>query len=372
MRKWIKSEQNLWRNTESGRYYARIKHAGRDAWKTLKTDKITVARLRLAGAIAKIRAAGDSLSKDNLTLGECVEAYLSGKRDEGLKPSSYLYCERSVKMVRAMLPRFDERLVEEFTGQDCKTLTDRLKGKYSKRRFNGALWTLRGILGVAVRAGVIKDNVAADVKPFRLEQNARELPSNDKFYSLIAQLGRHKRLRHTLAFVRILALTGHRPESIRRLMPEHVDLATRVVKWPPIKHKSDFNRIPMSDELYDVLKELLAEYKGPGPLVPVKNPRKALQTASRLAGIEPPVTPGALRHFWSSRAMETNIPVHVIAAMRGDRDGGKTLLKTYSHLRDAHVREMVARLPGTIQKPAVPDCSPRRGSRRVGETTSRI
>ena len=355
---------NMWRNDASGRFYAVARTPAKPypVLKSLKTDKESVAKLRLETAIAKIRARSDSLSRNNLKLGECVESYLNGKRDEGLKALSYEYCERSVKMIRDNFKGFDAGLVEEFTAHECKTLTDRLKGKYSRRRFNGALWTLRGILAVAVRAKVIKENPAMDIKPFRLEQNARELPSNDKFYNLIAQLRRNKRLKHTLAFVRILALTGHRPESIRRLLPEHVDLEKRMVKWPPIKHKSDFNRIPMSDELYEVLKELMQQAAAANQpkdkaLIPLKNPRKALATASRLAGINPPVTPGALRHFWSSRAMETNIPVHVIAAMRGDRDGGKTLLKTYSHLRDAHVREMVAKLPGT--RPSVPPCGRR-------------
>ena len=359
---WIHAGENLYRNSDSGKYYVRVKRAGKQIWRALKTDKITIARLRRENAIQKIGVQKNSLSRDNLKLAECVESYLQGKRDEGLKALSYEYCERSVKMIRDHFKGFDAYLVEAFTAHECKTLTDRLKGKYSKRRFNGALWTLRGILAVAVRAKVIKDNPAMDIKPFRLEQNARELPTDEKFYNLIVQLRRNKRLKSTLAFVRILALTGHRPESIRRLRPEHVDLKKRVVKWPPIKHKSDFNRILMSEELYEVLKELMAEYKGDGPLVPIKNPRKALQTASKLAGIDPPVTPGALRHFWSSRAMEVNppIPVHVIAAMRGDRDGGRTLLKTYSHLRDAHVREMVARLPGTKQRPMVADCAPRR------------
>ena len=359
MSKWVNSGENLLRNAESGKYYVRIKQRGQQVWKSLKTDKISVARLRKQPAIDKIKArrGGDSLSRENLTLGECVASYLSGKKDEGLKALSYEYCERSVKMIRDNFKGFDARLVEEFTAHECKTLTDRLKGKYSRRRFNGALWTLRGILAVAVRAKVIKENPALDIKPFRLEQNARELPSNDKFYNLITQLRRNKRLKHTLAFVRILALTGHRPESIRRLLPEHVDLEKRVVKWPPIKHKSDFNRIPMSDELYEVLAGLLADYRGAGPLVQVKNPRKALQTASKLAGIHPPVTPGALRHFWTTKVIEeTKIPIPAIAQMRGDRDGGRTLLKTYTHLRQEALREMVAKLPGT--RPSVPVCQP--------------
>lgn len=355
----------MWRNDASGSFYAVARTPAKPypVLKSLKTDKESVAKLRLETAIAKIRARSDSLSRNNLKLGECVESYLNGKRDEGLKALSFEYCERSVKMIRDNFKGFDGKLVEEFTAHDGKTLTDRLKGKYSKRRFNGALWTLRGILAVAVRAGALKVNVAMDIKPFRLEQNARDLPSNEKFYDLIKQLGRHPNLKNALAFVRILALTGHRPESIRRLRCEHVDLEKRVVKWPPIKHKSDFNRIPMSGELFEILLVLVKEHKGAGPLVPIRDPRKALQTASKLAGINPPVTPGALRHFWSSRAMETNIPVHVIAAMRGDRDGGKTLLKTYSHLRDAHVREMVAKLPGTMQRPPAADCEPRRRGR---------
>lgn len=349
---------NLW-ISRHGIYYARLQLFGKGQWKSLRTKITKQAKERLPEVLMQM---GIRLSR-NLKLGECVASYLSGKKDAGLKALSYEYCERSVKMLRDNFKGFDGRRAEEFSAHDCKTLTDRLKGKYSRRRFNGALWTLRGILAVAVRAKVIKENPAMDIKPFRLEQNARELPTNDKFYNLITQLRRNKRLKHSLAFVRILALTGHRPESIRRLLPDFVDLEKRVVKWPPIKHKSDFNRIPMSDELYEVLEELMAEYKGSGPLVPVKNPRKALQTASKLAGINPPVTPGALRHFWSSRAMESDIPVHVIAAMRGDRDGGKTLLKTYSHLRDAHVREMVARLPGTFQRPVVLACQPRRSGR---------
>lgn len=370
MSKWISAGENLYRNSDSGNYYVRVKRGGKQIWRALKTNKISVARLRRENTICKIGVQLNSLSRDNLTMGECVEAYLQGKRDEGIKPLSLKYCELSVKMIRANYNVLDGKLVEEFTAHECKTLTDRLKGKYSKRRFNGALWSLRGILAVAVRAGVVKANVAMDIKPFRLEQNARDLPSNEKFYTLIEKLGRNPRLKHTLAFVRILALTGHRPESVRRLLPAHVDLEKRVVKWPPIKHKSDFNRIPMSDELHEVLKDLMAHAKPGVPLLPIKDPRKALQTASKLAGITPPVTPGALRHFWSSRAMETNIPVHVIAAMRGDRDGGKTLLKTYSHLRDAHVREMVARLPGTIQRPAVSACNPRRSNQPAARSAA--
>ena len=346
---------NLW-ISRHGIYYARLQLGGKGQWKSLRTKITKRAKDRLPEVLMQM---GIRLSR-NLKLGECVEAYLAGKRVEGIKPLSLKYCELSVKMVRANFKGFDAKLAGEFTPHDAKVIADRLRGKYSKRRFNGALWTLRAILEVAVLAKVIPENPAAAIKPFKLEQNARDLPSDEKFYELIECLGRNHRLKNSLAFVRILALTGHRPESIRRLRAEHVDLAKRVVRWPPIKHKTDFNRIPMSDELYEILDELMRTHSGDGPLLPLKDPRKALETASKLVGISPPIRPGAFRHFWSSRAMERDIPIHVIAAMRGDRDGGRTLLKTYGHLRAAHVLEMVARLPGTSLRKALPACLPRR------------
>ena len=40
---------NLIRHVQSGNYYARIRVRGKLIWKTLKTDRISVAKLRLGG-----------------------------------------------------------------------------------------------------------------------------------------------------------------------------------------------------------------------------------------------------------------------------------------------------------------------------------
>ena len=361
---------NMSRNEASGRFYAVARRPGvkYPIYKSLKTDKESVAKLRLAAAIAKIRTAGNGLVQGNITFREGAEIYKSQKFNGAreLKELSVKYRERSIKMILDAWGKTADRRLDEFKPQDCISLMEKLRARYSPRRSNGALWALRGVFDIGIESEVIIKNPAAKIKALEVVQNAKKLPEDERFYLMIQKLGRHKRLANALAFVRTLALTGHRPASIRKLLPEHVDLHKRVIHWPPIKHKSDSNIIPMSDELYEVMADLMKNHKGTGPLIPLKDPRQALKTASRLVGIDPPITPGALRHFWSSRAMETNIPVHVIAAMRGDRDGGKTLLKTYSHLRDAHVREMVAKLPGTRQP--VADCLPRRSKR---QTTAR-
>ena len=368
MSKWIQCGENLLRNSESGTYYVRIKHAGRQVWRSLKTNKVTIAKARKQREIDKIRATRDSLRRDNLTLGECAEAYLAGKREEGLKPLSVVYCELSVKMIRANFARFDARLVEDFTPYDCKVLCDRLRANYSARRFNGALWSLRGLLDVALTAKVIEENPAREVKPQKVVMNRQELPSDAKFAELLQHLQSKKVRADALTFARIMALTGHRPESVRRLLPQHVDLARHLIRWPPIKHNTQFNEVPMSPELEEIMRALLADHAahqaGPEvPLVPIKNPRKALHAASRAAGIVPPMTSRMFRHFWTTRALEAGIPIPEVAAMRGDKDGGAMLLRTYVHPRLERMREMVGKLPGTQPRPVIIECVPLAGVR---------
>jgi hypothetical protein len=47
--RWLKTPvANLVRHVQSGNYYARIRVRGKLIWKSLKTDRITVAKLRLS------------------------------------------------------------------------------------------------------------------------------------------------------------------------------------------------------------------------------------------------------------------------------------------------------------------------------------
>ena len=71
--------QNLLQNSESGRYYARFRVAGKQKWISLKTDVYTVAKLRLADAVkAERRLASRHESKNlgRLKVGEAMDLYL--------------------------------------------------------------------------------------------------------------------------------------------------------------------------------------------------------------------------------------------------------------------------------------------------------
>ena len=96
----------------------------------------------------------------------------------------------------------------------------------------------------------------------------------------------------------------------------------------------------MVPQLIPVVKKLLKIHPGgDAPLLPIKNPRRALKTCCRLAGIGE-MTGHDLRHVFTTRALESGIPVPSVAAMRGDRDNGGMLLKNYFHARLEHLKRM--------------------------------
>jgi integrase len=51
-----------------------------------------------------------------------------------------------------------------------------------------------------------------------------------------------------------------------------------------------------------------------------------------------------LRHAFSTYAVERGVDVPTVASWLGHKDGGKLLLKTYNHLRDAHSKESAKKL----------------------------
>lgn len=170
---------------------------------------------------------------------------------------------------------------------------------------------------------------------------------------IMARMHAYPQRAEALTWARVLVLTGHRPESLRRLRAEDVDFRRGTIRWAPIKHNRQWNEVPMSGELHEIMADLTgrAQQAGRSSLLH-GDPRRAFQAASREAGLPEAMTPRMFRHFWTTRALEAGIPVAEVAAMRGDRDGGAMLLRTYAHPRLEQMRAAVQRLPGSGAKSA--------------------
>jgi hypothetical protein len=77
--RWQKTPvANLVRHIQSGSYYARIRVRGKLIWKSLKTDRISVAKLRLGDFHKEERqraAAHTAVARGKMTLGAALETY---------------------------------------------------------------------------------------------------------------------------------------------------------------------------------------------------------------------------------------------------------------------------------------------------------
>ena len=346
----------MWRNDASGRFYAVARTPAKPypVLKSLKTDKESVAKLRLDRAISKIRAISSAGSTDNLTLGECAETYLGqkfkrGSNSEPLKPSAILYRRRSVAMLRENCSRFDSRLAQAFTVHDCHALMDKLREKYSARRFNGALWALRGVMEVAVDAEVLLKNPALKIQPARIDAKVMNLPAEEKIEMLMEHLRRHRqhpnRKPHSFdsfLFCSIMLESGQRPGAIALLRPEHVNLRRGTVDWVPFKHSHVTDRLPMTKRMRSIFRLLLRRHPGGNaPLLPIHSPARALRTASSKLGVKPAITAHSFRHIWSTRMAEMGVAPALAAKMRRDKDGGTMFLRTYVHPRPETLKEVV-------------------------------
>lgn len=93
---WQKTQYaNLIRYVPSGTYYARVRVAGKLIRRSLKTDVLTVAKLRLGDLKEREREAvesRDSASKGRMTFGGCVVIFKTQTENSRLlKPSAKHY-----------------------------------------------------------------------------------------------------------------------------------------------------------------------------------------------------------------------------------------------------------------------------------------
>jgi len=77
--RWQKTPvANLIRHVQSGNYYARIRVRGKLIWKSLKTDRISVAKLRLSDfhrEEGQRAAAQTAVTRGKMTFADALETY---------------------------------------------------------------------------------------------------------------------------------------------------------------------------------------------------------------------------------------------------------------------------------------------------------
>jgi len=333
-RSWVKTRTPLlWRRDPSGVFYARVKVDGKDKFVSLKTDLLTVAKLRLPKAVDQLKRAANA---DNApTVRQALE---DAARDKSESPdiaeNTKLYYERLVPTIIRTFPDPDMRL-DRVTPTHLEEWRRAHSETHAPSRTNGAIVLWRHVFRLAVEQGHVAIDHSATLKRRRIAKQRYEIPTREDFARIVAEIeGQKKANSKAAAFaVRFLACTGLRKGDAKALRWRDIEGDSIVIRF---QKNDDLRRIPLIPAAKELLEEI-KEVQNHGPDDPVITclPHEALKNACKRLGL-PHLRLHDLRHVFATRCIEAGVDLPTIARWLGHKDGGVLAAKIYGHLTNDH------------------------------------
>jgi integrase len=356
---------NLIRYIPSRTLFARIRIRGKLIVKSLKTDSIAVAKLRLADLDKEKRESAenrDIVATGRMTFGNCLKLYEERlKADPNFKPKTKIYyAERTVALLKSW-PGLKDKDVHKITKLDCLEWAAKFRTSASASAFNHTISLLRRIFEIGVEAGARYDNPARFIKRASERPKALRLPEHDQFDAFIKEVERpHARFSWDAAdMVRFLAFGGFRIHEAGNIKWRDVDFKRQkiIVRGDPntgLKGRvaGEVREVPMIPDMLELLTRLRRDRPvepDDTPVMRVRECQKAMDRAATTIGMVR-ITHHDLRHLFATRCIESGVDIPTVSRWMGHKDGGALAMRTYGHLRDQHSTEMAQRV--TFKKSA--------------------
>lgn len=367
---WVATRRaNLVRYVPSGTYFARLRVGGKLIQKSLGTDKLTVAEMRLGDferAEKKKAATLTGATKGKLTFGQALQIYrdrgfravraLSRKSLVRLKPRSIEYYEQRVVALEKIWPGLGKTDISKITVTDCQKWAARCHADdWSGSSFNHTLGLVRQVFEVAIDAGARYDNPALSV-PRESERNKKpELIPTEKFEPFVQAIENagSGKSRPCAELVRFLAYTGVRKGEAAAVTWADCDFEKGLIRVKGdaetgLKGRAvgDYRLVPMIPELSKMLTRIRAERAEEKPdasVMRVRECQKAMNRAAQALGLPRP-THHTLRHLFATRCIESGVAIPTVAHWLGHKDGGALAMKVYGHLTDHHSISMAQKV----------------------------
>jgi integrase len=352
---------NVYRDLKTGVYYVRTKLHNKTVWKSLGTSEYPVAKHRAPKILADLqkgRLSAYSVNKGVATFADLAEDYRQRiQTNTKLKPSSKLYRIQTIDAILRDRPTWKNKSPREIRESDCLAWGAEYVGKVHGTRFNNNVGTLRAIFEIGIENGLLANNPARSIGKVRVTGKNLRLPSSEQFTAILQNIESTRAwcADDAANLVRFLAFSGCRIAEATNVKRDDVDLENgtiRILGDAVTGTKSGESRtIPMNPALRELVSRLLEDdreprakkRRGQGFLLKVAECLKALANACAKVGVQK-ITHHDLRHLFCTRAIEAEIPIPTVAKWLGHKDGGALLMRTYSHLLDAHSKEMAARM----------------------------
>ena len=356
--RWQKTPvANLVRHVQSGNYYARIRVRSKLIWKSLKTDRISVAKLRLSDFQKEERqraAAQKAVARGKMTFDDALQAYRERlKGDHSIKERSKTYREERITALLKSWPELTQMDASQISKADCLAWSAEFGKIASPSSFNNTVGTLRLILDIAVEVGARYDNPAIHIKRKKVRQKNLQLPSQKQFGQLVDTIrgGGGGWAERCADLVEFLAYGGCRKGEAARIFGRDCDFEKgeiTVLGDPATGTKNwEIRRIPMIPDMRRLLERLKKE-RGEtefsnNKVMLVHECQGAIDTACKKLNI-PRFTHHDLRHLFATRCIESGVDIPTVSRWLGHKDGGALAMKVYGHLRDSHSTAMAQKV----------------------------
>ena len=383
---WQKSSYaNLIRYVPSGVFFCRIRVRGVLIRKSLKTDVLSVARLRLADEEKKHRQAADrkvalQRGSKRMNFGDALELYRERlKNNAEIKSRTRDYYEQRIDALLKSWPGLNGLNVQDISTQDCEAWAGRFKG--SATAFNNTLLVLRFVLDICMENGVLYETPALRVSRRTVKPKELHLPDNDQFATLVATVeqagGRFSK--DCADLLRFLSFGGFRLGEAKHITWKDCDFKREeiVVRGDPEEgtKNSQIRRVPMIGEMRQLLERLKAAAGEPdsdAKVMRVQECQQALNTATTKLNLSH-LTHHDLRHLFATRCIESGVDIPTVSRWLGHKDGGALAMKVYGHLRNQHSKAMAQKVSfGVTQppQPPPPNAEPKQGSQPANSPKS--
>ena len=358
-------------------YYGRVKRHGRIYMKKLgvEFEPVKKALRKWLSDVEQKAAAADTES--NLTLstwGDFKDRYLREvDLDVGLAEKSKTYRHECVHRITTTWKGvFNEEIVgrkiTSITQDQCSTWAASITGYYVTT-YNNTVATFKKIFEEAIAVGYLLASPAARLKrvgkllrvdggvlgepgePLNAqereavslaeEEEDRWYPSPEQFRAIVAKMRSYRfgPCQAAADFAELLAYTGCRLSEANRLRWRDVDwkqnrLRINGAKGRAVSTASRLRYLPIAEDLAGLLRRLEKAASDRDPtdkIAKVSECRGTMQHACVDLVMPRKLDHHDLRHWFSTRAVSSGVPVPVVSDWLGHRDGGVLLLRTYRH-----------------------------------------
>lgn len=339
-------------------YFARVRVAGKLIRQSLKTDVLSVAKLRL-GDLEKAgrqgAESGSRLGKGRMSFGDALTVYRQRiDSNPKTKPRTKAYYHERIKALLKSWPGVEALDIRKLSKSDCLKWAGDFSRDSSATAYNNTVKILFDVIEICVEMGARYDNPAKNCAWVKPGLKKLALPSPKQFEQWINAVRASAtpwaaRAADTIQF---LAFTGCRLNEARHVTWEDVDfpggrITVRITK------NSEARTIPMIADARALLERMRAERQddpATAGVLPLHECQVTMDKAAEAIGMKR-IMHHDLRHLFATCCIESGVDIPTVSRWLGHKDGGALAMKVYGHLRDYHSTAMAERVTFAQPKP---------------------